>query len=214
MAKLSQDVLKTKNYMSLRKTIDRSQTHVHPGLLITKVSKHKFSETLRNRAGFRRPREGRGKTAKTWQQGRNTVAFQCQENEGHTALWPHSDVHRTSPNQHLWRFNPPAPRGNTDVQPICTSSGTAEKLVSRSHGIYYDLLPSVLAFSPWTAVFAVLEEILQCHWLLWLTGMTFPQQRSLLHASSKLGIRPKCSVHNGKFAKSTSQILGRIHNPS
>lgn len=143
MAKLSQDVLKTKNYMSLRKTIDRRQTHVHPGLLITKVSKHKFSETLRNRAGFRRPREGRGKIAKTWQQGRNTVAFQCQENEGHTALWPHS-----SPNQHLSGFNPPAPRGNGDVQPVCSSSGTAEKLVSRSHRIYYDLLPSVLVFSP------------------------------------------------------------------
>lgn len=25
-------------------------------------------------------------------------------------LWPHSDVHRTSPNQHLWRFNLPASR--------------------------------------------------------------------------------------------------------
>lgn len=51
-------------------------------------------------------------------------------------------------------------------------------------------------------------------WLLWLTGMSFQQQRSPLHASSKLRIRPKCSVHNGKFAKSTNQILGRIHNPS
>lgn len=57
MAKLTQDVLKTRNYMSLRKTTDRNPTLVHPGLLITKVSKHKFSETLRNR-------EGRGKTGK------------------------------------------------------------------------------------------------------------------------------------------------------
>lgn len=132
-------------------------------------------------------------------------------------LWPHLDVHRTSPSQHLWGFNPPAPREPEEkgmYSPICISSGTAEELVSRSHIIYYDLRPSVLVFFPWTAVFTALEEIPQCYWLLWLTGMIFIQETSLLYNSSNLRIRPRCSVHNWKFAKSTNRILGRIHSPS
>lgn len=65
MAKLTQDVLKTRNYMSLRKTTDRSPTLVHPGLLITKVSKHKFSETLKEQRRKGKDRKIHGNRAGT-----------------------------------------------------------------------------------------------------------------------------------------------------
>lgn len=138
--------LKTRNYMSLRKTINRSQTHVHPGLLITKISKHKFSETLRNRTGSGDLEKEGDRQEKHSSRAGTLLPSSARRTRATLCSGPIQMFKEPSSGG----FNPPALRtpGNRDVQPTCISSGTAEELVSGSHRIYYDLLPSGLVYSP------------------------------------------------------------------
>lgn len=95
--------LTTRNYMSLKKkktkNIHRRKAHLHPGLLSTKISKHKVSkllETLRSRKCTMRLGEGRGWTVRTSLctcpavtpcPSSITYVLVPERNEGYIVLW-------------------------------------------------------------------------------------------------------------------------------
>lgn len=158
-----------------------------------------------------RPREERGRTVRTSLYTCPAAVLFPSRARGDRGLFSGTASVRTVSSPSTTRT-----RGNKEVQPICISPGTAEKVVSKSHQIYSEriFIISLGLFCPGTAVYTTWEEILEYHWLPWLTGMTLPVESSLLRDSSQLRARTKCSVQKGKFVKSTNQTLGRIHNPS